>query len=74
MPWIIHKKNVVKVGYEVATGKTFAIDHFHESTEDQYDDENQYKIVATKWRLLKKNNDVVQDWSWLIEVTTKERK
>lgn len=68
------KKNVVKVGYEVATEKTFAIDHFHESTEDQYDDENQYKIVATKYKDITEEGDDVQDWLWLIEVTTKERK
>jgi len=65
---------VVKVGYEVATEKTFAIDHFHESTEDQYDDENQYKIVATKYKEITEEDDDVQDWLWLIEVTTKERK
>ena len=61
-------KNMVKVGYEVATQKTFAIEYFHEGTAGQYADENKYEVVAIKYKDVTDPCDDYKDWLWLIEV------
>ena len=65
----------IHIGWETGTEKSFALDCFHESTEDKYIDKTKYKIVTHKWREITDADDEAQglrDWEWYIEVFKKE--
>jgi len=65
----------VHTGLEIGTDEIYALDYFHQSTEDKYIDETKYKIVTHKWKEITDADDEAQgirDWEWYIEVFKKE--
>jgi len=64
-------KEPVYTGYEIGYEKDGALNYFHTETDGEYDNEEKYKVVATKYKEITDEDDIAngyRDWEWCIEV------
>ena len=64
-------KEPIYTGYEIGYEEDGALNYFHTDTDGEYDNEEKYKVVATKHKEITDEDDIAngyRDWEWCIEV------
>lgn len=62
---------LIHTGFEIGYQKAGALDYFHDGTDNQYLNENQYKVVAIRGKEITDELDDqlgLKDYLWRIEV------